>query len=40
VNVSWKDLWKLLVLGDFIQVLSGEGQGHSGWVIGTQMCLW
>jgi hypothetical protein len=36
VNVSWKDLRKLLVLGDFIQVLSGEGQGHSGWVIAME----
>jgi hypothetical protein len=25
VNMSWKDLQKLLVLGDFVQVLSGEG---------------
>jgi hypothetical protein len=36
VNVSWKDLRKLLVLGDFVQVLSGEGQGHSGWVIAVE----
>jgi hypothetical protein len=33
VNVSWKNLWKVFVLGDFVQVLSGEGQGCSGWVI-------
>jgi hypothetical protein len=36
VNVSWKDLRKLLVLGDFVQVLSGEGQGCSGWVIAVE----
>jgi hypothetical protein len=33
VNVSWKDLRKVFVLGDFVQVLSSEGQGCSGWVI-------
>jgi hypothetical protein len=36
VNVSWKDLRKLLVLGDFVQVLSGECQGRSGWVIAME----
>jgi hypothetical protein len=34
--MSWKDLQKLLVLGDFVQVLSSEGQGCSGWVIAVE----
>jgi hypothetical protein len=36
MNVSWKDLWKLLVLGDFVQVLSSKGQGRSDWVIAVE----
>jgi hypothetical protein len=36
VNMSWKDLQKVFVLGDFVQVLSNEGQGRSDWVIAIE----